>query len=66
MVRSLQVDGEPSILLVDADDGIVGDVYFPLDRFAVGTMTRFAGSFVEFIEVLLRRPEERVSRVVLL
>lgn len=65
MVRDLEVDGEPCVLFLDADDGIVGDIYFPRDRFSVRTMERFARNFSMFVRVLLSRPEERVNDIAL-
>jgi hypothetical protein len=66
MVRNLEIDSEPSILLSDTDDEIIGDVYFPLSRFSRDTMERFGRNFLEFIRALLRQPEERVKDIVLL
>jgi hypothetical protein len=66
MTRSLGFDGEPSVLLVEADGEILGDVYFPLSRFSVDTMSRFGRNFLAFIEALLRRPEERVKNLSLI
>lgn len=63
MVRNYEMDGEPCVLFLDADDEIVGDVYFPLDRFSVDTMERFGRNFPVFIRALLRQPEERVNDI---
>lgn len=60
LVRSLDIDNEPSILLLDAGDEILGDVYFPLSRFSRQGMHSFARSMVSFTEQLLRHPESRV------
>lgn len=65
MVRNLELDGEPFVLLFDADDEIVGDVYFPVNRFSVDTMERFGRNFLVFIRALLRQPEKRVKDIVL-
>jgi hypothetical protein len=64
MVRSLELDGEPSVSLFDADDEIVGDVYFPRNRFSISTMEKFGRNFMLFIEKLLREPEKRVKEIV--
>lgn len=64
-IRNLEADSEPSIVLSDADDEIVGDVYFPLNRFSVETMERFGRNFLMFIRALLRQPEERVKGILL-
>jgi hypothetical protein len=66
MARNLELDGEPSVLLFDADDEIVGDVYFPLNRFSMDTMERFGRNFLVFIRAMLRQPEEHVKNILLL
>lgn len=65
MVRSVETSIEPSILLVDTDGGIVGDVLFPLSRFSIDTMERFALNFQVFIRALLRQPTGRVKDITL-
>jgi hypothetical protein len=64
--RNLDWDNEPSILLFDTEDEIVVSVTFPLSRFSIETMERFARNFLGFISVLLRQPERRVADISLL
>lgn len=66
MLKKLELDHEPGILLYDTDEEVVGYVYFPLNRFSTDTMERFACAFLKFIEALLRRPESRVKDIILL
>jgi Condensation domain/TubC N-terminal docking domain len=64
LARILDTDGEPSIGLLDTEEGeIAGEVWFPLNRFSVATMERFGRNFLVFIRALLRQPEGRVHDV---
>jgi hypothetical protein len=65
MLRSLERDHEPSVGFIDTDDGIVGGVSFPLNRFSADTMERFGANFIEFIKALLRHSAPRVRDIVL-
>lgn len=59
-LKSLQLDNEPAILFHESQGELVADIYFPLQRFSVPTMEKFAGNFVPFVRTLLTRPETRV------
>lgn len=63
MLKNLELDHEPGILLYDADEEVVGYVYFPLNRFSTDMMERFGRNFLGFIEALLRQPEGRVKDI---
>ena len=63
MLNTLDIDGEPIILLYDDDRGIDGHVQFPLRYFSNGTMQRFAGYLREVIEELIENPERRVMEI---
>jgi hypothetical protein len=66
MGKNLEVDGEPSIGLLETEEGgIAGEVWFPLNRFSVETMERFGRNFLVFIQALLRQPEGRVRDILL-
>jgi hypothetical protein len=65
MMKSLEIDAEPSILLSDTDDEIIGEVWFPLNRFSAETMERFGRNFLVFIEALLRQPDATVKGIAL-
>jgi hypothetical protein len=56
MMRTLEWDAEPSIVLFDTDHEIVGGIYFPAERFSHGTMERFARSFYQILKELIRNP----------
>lgn len=66
MLRTLELDIEPYVLLFDTEDGVVGEVHFPLNRFSVGAMERFGRNFLAFLNRLLRQPEVRLNDIVLL
>lgn len=63
MLKSLDVDHEPSILLYETADGIVGGVNYPLNCFAPATMERFARTFLTCLQLLLANPDERVANI---
>lgn len=65
-LKNLERDTEPFIVFFDSDDGIVGGVWFPLNRFSVSTMERFGRNFLVFIRGMLRQPEGRVKDISLL
>jgi hypothetical protein len=57
MARNLHVDGEPFMILVDAEDGIAGQVWYPRTRFSAISMNIFARNFLGFTTALLRVPQ---------
>lgn len=61
-----EVDHEPSILLFDRDDEIAGCVYFPVNRFSVEAMERFARAFLSLVAGMLKDPEECVGNTVVM
>jgi len=63
IVSIFDIDIEPFILLADAQDEIVGDLYFPMHRFSITTMENFVRSFLGFLRVLVRHPEQRVKDI---
>jgi Condensation domain/TubC N-terminal docking domain len=63
MMKTLDWDSDPSVLLFELDDEVVGDIGFPLNRFSTDTMARFSRNFFVFIDALLTRPEGRVKDV---
>lgn len=65
LLESYEKDTEPMILLHESEDEIAGAVYFPLNRFSIEMMERFAGNLFVFIDALLRQPQRRVKDVVL-
>lgn len=63
MLRRLELDQEPGILLYDTDDEVVGGVSFPLNRFSRDTMERFASNFLLFLETVTRQGARRVRDI---
>lgn len=66
MLRNLEKDGEPSVLLYEGAHEIAGEVCFPSSRFAMATMERFGRNLILFVEKLLREPETRVADIALI
>jgi non-ribosomal peptide synthetase component F len=64
MMKTLQRDYEPAMVLFDADQGIHGDLYFPL-RYSHDHMDRLARHFYLFLAMLLKEPGMRLRDVVL-
>lgn len=65
MVRTLEVDSEPSVMLAETEEGIVGDLYFPRSRFPAANMDRFVRNLVRVIDALSTQPGQRVHEVAL-
>jgi hypothetical protein len=63
VLRNLERDAEPVVLLFDTDEEIVGGVHFPLKRFSADLMERFGRNFTFFVETLLTRPDERMKHI---
>jgi hypothetical protein len=65
MLGRIQTDSEPSILLYDTDEEVVGSICFPANRFSSATLERFGRHFTAFMETLLRRPQARVRDIII-
>jgi hypothetical protein len=66
MLRTLETDADPTILLYDTGEEIQGSVHFPLRRFCAATMETFAQNFLRFLSALLKQPNGRVKDISLL
>jgi hypothetical protein len=55
-----ELDREPFILLADADDEVVADIYFSLNHFSVELMERFAQTLLLFIKALPGHPGQGI------
>ena len=64
VVTHYKSDIEPATGFMDTDEGIVGYVQFPLNRFSAALMQRFAHSLELLIEMLLREPGTKVQSIV--
>ena len=58
-------DNDPEIQLLERNEDIVGQVYFPRDRFAAGTIRSLVGGFLIFAESLLQFPDTPVNKLAL-
>jgi hypothetical protein len=65
MIKILEWDAEPAIVLAEVADEIAGGLHFPLSRFTFEGMERFARNFVMLVETLLKHPQQRVNDVAL-
>lgn len=63
LLKRVELDIEPSILLFDSDDGIVGDLYFPPHRHSEPMMRRFLENLQTMIAALRDEPKRRVLDV---
>ena len=63
ILRILELEWEPGIVLKETTEGIQGHVYFPRHSFSAELMRGFSEGFLEFLGLLLRRPEARVPSV---
>lgn len=66
MLKTLERDSDPAVLLFEFDDEVLGSIGFPLHRFSPDTMARFGRNYLAFIDALLTRPEGRVQDVQLI
>jgi hypothetical protein len=61
MLKTLDIDAEPNIMLMDTPEGITGRLAFPLNRCSPVSMRRFVESFYKFIAVLLTQPDAPIN-----
>lgn len=62
VVGSYRIDSEPLMLLHDTQTQVVGELYYPRNRFSEATMKRFGESFLAMVRALLSDPAGRISR----
>jgi hypothetical protein len=65
MLRRLERDTEPFIVLSDTADEIVGNLYYSLSLCSAESMGRFVRKFVAVLERALLNPERRVVEMIL-
>jgi hypothetical protein len=65
MLRNLERDNDPVLLLYESEYSIAGGIRFPLNRFAANTMEQFGSQFCTFLQALLQEPERRVRDIAL-
>lgn len=56
-IRLCDWDTDPSIVLAEEGNAIVGGAYFPLNRFSFETMETFGRAFVHYLRNFAREPE---------
>jgi hypothetical protein len=66
LLKNLELDHEPVMVLYDTDDEVVGSLYYSASRVSADTMDGFRRNFMEFISALLRQPDGRVRDIQLL
>ncbi|HEY0684208.1 MAG TPA: condensation domain-containing protein, partial [Steroidobacter sp.] len=59
----LDIDCEPGVQLHDTEEEIVGHVFFPLARFQVELMEKFARGFLTFVDAMIGESRRRVQDV---
>jgi hypothetical protein len=64
-LRRLDHDHEPSVVLFEVGDEVLGYLCFPLWRFSVAGMEHFGRNFLTFLQTLLIQSERRVTDVIL-
>jgi hypothetical protein len=60
MLKGLQRDNEPMVVLYDMVQSVAGYVYYPLKRFRADIMQRFAWNFMALIDAFLENPRARI------
>jgi len=65
-MKTLELDGEPSLALTEEPDVINCGMYFPQNRLSPLTMERFAGNLLWLLRELLRTPEGKVKDIPLI
>jgi Condensation domain/TubC N-terminal docking domain len=63
MLDKLESDLEPMILLFDSEEGVSGSFLFPRKHVSAVKIEQLGGSFLAFVEALLRQPDVRVSEM---
>jgi hypothetical protein len=66
MLRSLDRDSEPVLLLYESNTSVSGGLIFPNSLFQTQDMERFGRNYLRFVDLLRTRPEERISQIMLL
>lgn len=63
MLKILDRDNEPTLLLFDAGSAIEGGIYFPMNLYPRGAMESFARAFMLLLENLLTNSQAPVSQL---
>lgn len=63
VVRTLELDHEPYLYLVESAEGVEGGLHYPSSRFHEKDMERFAVNYHRFLELMLRSPERQIMTI---
>lgn len=63
MLETVEWDFEPTVLLYDTGEEIVGKVSYPRSRMLPQTMERFARNFGRLVEMMTTQPDVRVMSI---
>jgi len=65
VLKRFDIDSEPTVLLYEHADEVVGGVHYSLKHFSSATMARFARSFMCLVRALLQEPQKPIRDIVL-
>lgn len=66
VLRRYERNAEPTLLLYDFDEQIVGSLLYQADKFAPAAMRRWADNFLSVMKVMLRQPDRCLRDIHLL
>ena len=66
MLKNMQITHEPTIVLKEADKGVVADIEFPLSRHTPESMNAFARAFLRSVAALVTSPTQLIEETPLL
>ncbi len=61
MLRTLERDSEPVVVLAETAEGIEGEIAFPLSRFSQRWLEYFAAQFLQYATVFAHEPWRRIQ-----
>lgn len=65
VLQRFEIDSEPTVLLYEHANEIVGGVHYSLKHFSKATMARFASGFMCLVRALLQEPHKPIRDIVL-
>ena len=63
LVKTLEMDLEPSVLIFDTEEELDGNVYYPLRRFSDESMKRFAWNLKVLVRELIDGEDQRLGDI---
>jgi amino acid adenylation domain-containing protein len=63
IVKTYDLDHEPSVVLYDTDEEVLGGLYFPCQEYSTEIMGTFARSFLAVLRALVRTPLARLVSI---